>query len=103
MQDHQTHRGGSTCHCFGRDEEAHIPLWFRNYWAEKNSCQCFILAILESNRLAYPYIIAMSEQDFDDISNRLSCHTNTMARALTDVADAGIKAAEDVQLNIRGQ
>lgn len=72
------------------------PKAFTDYCAKANNCQDFILAILQSNGLAYPHLISFMKQDSEQIFNQLPIHTTPVARALTNVAAVGDKVFEDI-------
>lgn len=72
------------------------PKAFTNYCAKTNNCQDFILAVLQSNALAYPHLISFIKQNSEEIFNQLPIHTTTVARALTDIAAVGNKVLEDI-------
>lgn len=72
------------------------PRAFSNYCAKKNNCQDFILAVLQSNDLAYPHLMSFVKQDSETIFNQLPGHTKLVARSLTNVAAVGSKVAEDI-------
>eukprot|EP00581_Thalassiosira_minuscula_P012280 CAMPEP_0183718128 /NCGR_PEP_ID=MMETSP0737-20130205/11469_1 /TAXON_ID=385413 /ORGANISM="Thalassiosira miniscula, Strain CCMP1093" /LENGTH=330 /DNA_ID=CAMNT_0025947625 /DNA_START=43 /DNA_END=1035 /DNA_ORIENTATION=- len=74
------------------------PSDFTNYCAKTNNCQDFILAILESNGLAYPHLLSFIKQDSKTIFDQLPSHTKVVARALTDVAAVGNKVVEDIYI-----
>lgn len=72
------------------------PKLFSNYCAKANNCQDFILAVLQSNGLAYPHLISFVKQNSEEIFNKLPIHTPQVARALTNVAAVGDKLVEDI-------
>ena len=71
---------------------------FSDYCPVTNNCQDFILSILQSNKCAYPHIVAFIKQDAESIFNKLPIHTKHVAKALTDVAAVGDKVVEDIKL-----
>mmetsp|Transcript_11786 Transcript_11786/g.25447 ORF Transcript_11786/g.25447 Transcript_11786/m.25447 type:complete len:311 (+) Transcript_11786:188-1120(+) len=74
------------------------PHSFSNYCAKTNNCQDFILAVLESNKMAYPHLVSFLKQDSEIIFNKLPIHTTQVARALTNIAAVGDKVVEDVKV-----
>lgn len=72
------------------------PHAFSDYCAKTNNCQDFILAVLQSNGLAYPHLISFIKQDSEIIFNQLPIHTTPVARALTNMAAVGDKLIEDI-------
>mmetsp|Transcript_19235 Transcript_19235/g.35383 ORF Transcript_19235/g.35383 Transcript_19235/m.35383 type:complete len:313 (+) Transcript_19235:33-971(+) len=72
------------------------PHAFSDYCAKTNNCQDFILAVLQSNGLAYPHLISFIKQDSENIFNQLPIHTTPVARALTNIAAVGDKLMEDI-------
>lgn len=69
---------------------------FSRYCPQKNNCQHFLLAVLESNGLAHDLLTSFVMQNADDIFNRTPKHTDNVARALVNIAAVGDKVTEDV-------
>ena len=67
------------------------------YDAFTNNCQDFIVALLTANGLAEPRAIAFAKQPIDMVLKGLPSYTQTVARAVTDVA-----AVANVALEGRG-